>query len=1242
MSKKLPYLLTCLFAALTITTVSAQEYQTIPISGFNADVIANGVGTTISSTSIDIDGVNYNYLAQDFQLTANSSPLTYGIPSNGLITSVIGSTPGLTYQLAPLTGNNSLRLPTASPSGTLTFTTPTAAITLYMLAVTGSGTGTVDVVVNFSDNTTQLFTGITVGDWFGGANYAISGIGRINRNTDMIENPFNDPRMYQVPLAISLANQSKAIASVDITKTSNGNGVVNVFAFSAEAYTSCPSPTGLAYTSSMTGATVTWDVPYIAPAGYDYYLTTSVTPPVAGTVPTGSVVTNTATITGLPGVTYYFWVRSSCDANTKGVWKLITLTPGQVYYAYQAGADISTQYQSTWPVDITPDSSTTCPGEMSITVPPGYKIASVGTTYNMTAYNGAWQSEQRSLLVCTTNGEKEGQLASTSGSGGTHTYSRTGINIATGLTGTVDFELRAWRTWEGDDTECGSAVNKVDADTWKIIVTYALDSCTTPDAPTATDQNVCPTATFADLSATGIVGAVYTWFTVPTGGDAIPSNAPVTAGTYYVSQTVGTCESDRSAAVVVTLNPTAVPIASDQGVCGGSTVADLETLTGVNINWYAAATGGTALASTTALVSGNYFASQTVNGCESTRISVAVVVNTTPPPTASQQIFCAGSGATVAELQATAIEGATLNWYASATAPAALATTALLNSGTYYVSQTFETCESTRTSVNVAVSTIVAPTVFVQELCTGATVADLQASGGATATYKWFDSQSSTTPLELTTPVVEGTYYVTQTLGTCESPKASVQVNINSIGEPEIDDQEFCNGATVANIIATPSTGAVIKWYATEDATVALTPTAALISGTYFASQKLNTCESGRVAVEITVNAVVPAPPSDPIMVCTTATIADLTVEAVEGATLNWYANNTIPTALSPDALAPAGTYYVSQTVGTCEGPRASVVVTQVIVAEPQAEGGVVCNGTLFSEVSVDGVEGATFNWYTTLDGTVQVAEDAVVTAGTFYVSQSVGSCEGGRIPVAFSITTTAAPQPQATQSFCGETFAAALSAGATAGYTVNWYSPAGDPITGNSALASGIYTVTQTNNGCESAAAPVTVVVNAIPDVPGGDDSQEFDTGDTVADLEIETVEGAEVHWYFLDEDVWFSIPSTSVLTDGFTYGVTQSVGDCESDKLAITADNILGNKAFELKNIRVYPNPSSDVINVRGNETLSGVTIFNLLGQEVIRQSVNADTVQVTVSSLPQATYIMQVNAVNGGTATFKIVKQ
>jgi hypothetical protein len=231
---------------------------------------------------------------------------------------------------------------------------------------------------------------------------------------------------------------------------------------------------------------------------------------------------------------------------------------------------------------------------------------------------------------------------------------------------------------------------------------------------------------------------------------------------------------------------------------------------------------------------------------------------------------------------------------------------------------------------------------------------------------------------------------------------------------------------------------------------------------------------------------------------------------------------------------------------------------------------------------------------------------------------------------------------PAATQSFCGDATAADLNAGSTTGYTVNWYSPEGDLLTGTEALVTGIYTVSQTSNGCESTTVDVAVTVTAIPDAPTGEATQSFDAGDTVSDLTFDAIDGADLHWYFLDGTEWFSIAAGTLLTDGFTYGVSQSAGDCESEKLAITVNVILGSETFELRDVKVYPNPASDVVNVQGNDTLSGVSVFNLLGQEVIRQSANANAIQLNISSLPQATYIMQVHAANGGTATFKIVKQ
>jgi hypothetical protein len=80
------------------------------------------------------------------------------------------------------------------------------------------------------------------------------------------------------------------------------------------------------------------------------------------------------------------------------------------------------------------------------------------------------------------------------------------------------------------------------------------------------------------------------------------------------------------------VTPPAAPTGSaNQSYCSGATVAQL-TVSGTAVQWYAAASGGSPLPTNTPLVGGTtYYASQTVNGLESTtRLAVTVTLNTIP------------------------------------------------------------------------------------------------------------------------------------------------------------------------------------------------------------------------------------------------------------------------------------------------------------------------------------------------------------------------------------------------------------------------------------------------------------------------------------------------------------------------------------------------------------------------------------------------------------------------------------
>ncbi|WP_206743214.1 hypothetical protein, partial [Flavobacterium sp. Root420] len=224
-----------------------------------------------------------------------------------------------------------------------------------------------------------------------------------------------------------------------------------------------------------------------------------------------------------------------------------------------------------------------------------------------------------------------------------------------------------------------------------------------------------------------------------TAGTLFAGTELLLTGTYYASQTVNGCESARtSVAVTITASPSA-PTATAQTYCSaeGKKVNDLSAV-GTAPKWYSAATAGTLFAGTELLLTGTYYASQTVNGCESARTSVAVTITASPSaPTATAQTFCFAEAKKVSDL---AVTGAAIKWYSAATGGTLFAGTELLLTGTYYASQTVNGCESARTSVAVTITaTPTAPTATAQTFCFAEAkkVSDLAVTGAA---IKWYSA----------------------------------------------------------------------------------------------------------------------------------------------------------------------------------------------------------------------------------------------------------------------------------------------------------------------------------------------------------------------------------------------------------------------------------------------------------------------------------------------------------------------
>lgn len=96
------------------------------------------------------------------------------------------------------------------------------------------------------------------------------------------------------------------------------------------------------------------------------------------------------------------------------------------------------------------------------------------------------------------------------------------------------------------------------------------------------------------------------------------------------------------------------------------------------------------------------------------------------------------------------------------------------------------------------------------------------------------------------------------------------------------------------------------------------------------------------------------------------------------------------------------------------------------------------------------------------------------------------------------------------------------------------------------------------------------------------------------------------------------------------------------ETEAFSVSAYNInLGVSPVDNNGFRAYPNPVKNILNLSNTANISSVSIFNLIGQEVITESIDANAGQVDMSDLAVGTYIVKVTADNQ-IKTIKVVKQ
>jgi hypothetical protein len=716
------------------------------------------------------------------------------------------------------------------------------------------------------------------------------------------------------------------------------------------------------------------------------------------------------------------------------------------------------------------------------------------------------------------------------------------------------------------------------------------------------------------------------------------SVTPTETTEYWVDVTTNgvTC---REYVTINVTTPAAPTGDAEQTFCTSSTVADL-TATGDNIQWYDAATGGNVLDSTTALTDGQMvYASQTVNGCESTdRLEVTVSIQDITI-TASATEVCAGESvdlSVVGDINSTYLwstgesnfsgQGTLIDEYSL------IANTVSQN--------TFSTIPGN-----------------IYRLEVSGTISLGGGAGNQRDVAYYIQSGSDGT--------IEGTPFDSAcnlriwTSLFCDTPGLRPSPDIYDASTHTYNYPFTANSSTLdvgfwdSPLSDNGPNVVTFKLYelSNSESTITVSPTE---TTEYWVDVTTNgvTC---REYITITVNDLPEAPTGETVnyfIYCNSfnPTLDDV-VATLTGDNIKLYDDAVGGNLLDLSSnIIDGQVVYASQTMDSCESSnRLEVQLNLYTLDTPvtDAPNNTVsfCNEQNLTILDLAPAQTATDRlWYETATSTIPIPETTPLVDGvTYYVSNYdlETGCESDRLAMTVEINNPEVPTGDAVQLFCDNVTVSDLLA---TGSNIQWYDAAtgGNVLDSSSALSDGqLLYASQTQNGCESITRlEVSVEIDIIPDPILITTELEFCLAReaTLADLEVDE-QGFALEWYdsFSGGNM---LPMDTLLEDGVSYYATlyDATSGCESlmrlevvptvipcevviyNAISLNDNGI--NDHMVIENAEYFPDNSLEVYN-RDGHLLYSQTQYGI-GGNLFRGKANVSGIYNKNSNLPTGSYL------------------
>lgn len=628
--------------------------------------------------------------------------------------------------------------------------------------------------------------------------------------------------------------------------------------------------------------------------------------------------------------------------------------------------------------------------------------------------------------------------------------------------------------------------------------TVSVTSITPPGTPTAASPVVyCQNATAVPLTATG-TGLL--WYTVATGGTGsatapTPSTATAGSTTFYVTQTLNGCESQR-VPITVTIDPApAAAITGSLEYCQGANT----TLTATGGGTYAWSTPPGGNTANITVTQGTYTVTVTAaNSCTATA-TATVTENPLPVPTINGALqYCAGSNTTL-----TASGGGTGGTYNWSSPPGGSNASITVTRGTYDVTVTDAKGCTATASATVTENALPVPVINgALQYCVGFNTTITADGAGTGGTYSWSSPPGGSNP---SITVTQGTYTVTVT--DANNCSASVSATIIETTNPTITiggSLEYCENFNTTLTAQGIATGGTYNWSSPPGGN---TQSITVTQGTYsVTATDANGC-SGTTTVTVTENPTPVASITGIFDYCE----GDSTTLTANGAGVGGAYSWSAPLGANTETvIVTQGTYTVTITdvKGCTASESATVIEKPNPVIQFTQSPNPLCIGQGVAVINAGLQSGVTYTWSTGTVGDTIVSDRGGITVDV------VGEINGCTATGSYTIIDAQPPQspvliPDSPKHKCCADII--LNPNPNPALTYSWSSGDTVPsliVDGSNTVDGLVYSVTATDaSGCTATASEIVNIWCIKAQGLASRDTIQFGSWTETADAELEII---------------------------------------------------------------------------------------------------------------------------------------